>query len=305
MVWDLFMFNNEIDLLKRRIEYLSNVVDRFVIVEATRTHSNKQKKLVFKNNLNNFEKYADKIVHLIFDGPYSQNAWENENNQRNHLLSSLDDFSKGDILICGDLDEIPNIKIFNRIVKSYPSSKYEIFTPIMACYNYNSELLNPKLWKSQRIIYADFFLDGHYLDHNSTFNKYLIEEINVDFTLTKLRFYNKLKLIKFGGWHLSYFGNTEFIFDKLKAFSHHDEYNLNGLKIEKLIQSNRFLDSKKLIRINKDYFKLNDFYPQAEYKKPFAIDFIYIKYQLQTWVLILLWNSKINVFLSKLLHILK
>ncbi|MBW2533223.1 MAG: glycosyl transferase GT17 family protein, partial [Deltaproteobacteria bacterium] len=37
MIYDCFPFFNELDLLKIRLEELRPVVDRFVLVEATRT----------------------------------------------------------------------------------------------------------------------------------------------------------------------------------------------------------------------------------------------------------------------------
>lgn len=36
-IYDCFVFFNEVDILKIRIEELKNVVDKFVLVEATKT----------------------------------------------------------------------------------------------------------------------------------------------------------------------------------------------------------------------------------------------------------------------------
>ena len=46
-VYDCFTFNNEYDVLKIRLNELSSVVDRFVVVEGTRTFSGINKKLTF------------------------------------------------------------------------------------------------------------------------------------------------------------------------------------------------------------------------------------------------------------------
>ena len=40
MIYDCFTFFNELDLLEIRLNVLSQVVDKFVIVEMNRTHSN-------------------------------------------------------------------------------------------------------------------------------------------------------------------------------------------------------------------------------------------------------------------------
>ena len=39
MVYDCFSFYNELDLLEIRLNVLKDVVDRFVLVEATQTHT--------------------------------------------------------------------------------------------------------------------------------------------------------------------------------------------------------------------------------------------------------------------------
>ena len=43
-VFDCFIFNNELDLLRLRLDYLKNTVDFFVIVEGKLTFTNKHKK---------------------------------------------------------------------------------------------------------------------------------------------------------------------------------------------------------------------------------------------------------------------
>ena len=60
-----FLFFNEIDLLKLRLKELNDVVNHFVLVESTRTFSNKEKPLFYDKNKGIFEKYHDKIIHLV------------------------------------------------------------------------------------------------------------------------------------------------------------------------------------------------------------------------------------------------
>ena len=64
---DCFMFYNEIDILKIRLEELYDVVDYFIIIEATLTHNNTSKPLYFKENKHLFDKYESKIIHHITD----------------------------------------------------------------------------------------------------------------------------------------------------------------------------------------------------------------------------------------------
>ena len=52
---DCFIFYNEIDLLSYRLNLLKDVVDYFIIVEATKTFTGKPKEMYFKEHLK--EKY--------------------------------------------------------------------------------------------------------------------------------------------------------------------------------------------------------------------------------------------------------
>lgn len=66
-IYDCFTFFNEIELLKIRFEELYNVVDKFVLVEATQTFTGEPKELFFLKNKNLFSKYEDKIIHVVVD----------------------------------------------------------------------------------------------------------------------------------------------------------------------------------------------------------------------------------------------
>ena len=66
MIADCFMFFNEFDILEGRLEYLYDVVDRFVIVESNRSHSCKTKPLYLKENMSRYKKYKDKITHVVY-----------------------------------------------------------------------------------------------------------------------------------------------------------------------------------------------------------------------------------------------
>ncbi|HZX73462.1 MAG TPA: hypothetical protein VFE57_03515, partial [Cyclobacteriaceae bacterium] len=67
MVVDCFTFFNELDLLEIRLNILNETVDRFVLVEATRTFQNNPKPLYFNENKKRFEAFLPKITHIIVD----------------------------------------------------------------------------------------------------------------------------------------------------------------------------------------------------------------------------------------------
>lgn len=119
MIIDCFTFFNELDLLELRLEELYSVVDKFIIVEATRTQSLLSKPLYFDNNKERYSKYQDKIIHIIVDDEISNkdNLWTMEHFQRNCISRGLDKISlkDNDLILISDLDEIPRANIIKQI----------------------------------------------------------------------------------------------------------------------------------------------------------------------------------------------
>jgi hypothetical protein len=66
MIIDAFPLFNELDILELRLTELSPVVDRFVIVEANRTHKGTLKPLHYAENAQRFAEWKDKIVHVVW-----------------------------------------------------------------------------------------------------------------------------------------------------------------------------------------------------------------------------------------------
>ena len=50
MIYDCFIFFNELDLLEIRLNELNDIVDKFVIVECTETFSKNKKPLYYNVN---------------------------------------------------------------------------------------------------------------------------------------------------------------------------------------------------------------------------------------------------------------
>ena len=109
MVVDVFPFFREFDLLELRLAVLDSIVDRFVIVEGTRTFSGQPKPLWFVEHRDRYAKWLPKIRHVVVDDwPDSRDPWLYENHQRNAGARGLGDLPDDTQLIVSDLDEIPN-----------------------------------------------------------------------------------------------------------------------------------------------------------------------------------------------------
>ena len=115
-IWDAFQVFNELDMLEVRLHELNETVHRFVLVEATRTHSNKPKPLHFRDNKVRFAAFANKIIHVVVDDlPDNADAWVLENYQRNAMLRGLQGAHADDLVIIADVDEIPVPYVLNLL----------------------------------------------------------------------------------------------------------------------------------------------------------------------------------------------
>lgn len=120
-LYDCFPFYNELDLLEVRLNELSGVVDRFVIVEAGETFNGKPKPFVLEENFQRFAAFADRITHLkIASFPPGNDRWFREHLQRDKLIEGLADAGPDDLVMISDLDEIPDPKVLAAIKRDPP-----------------------------------------------------------------------------------------------------------------------------------------------------------------------------------------
>lgn len=228
---DAFIFYNELDLLKYRLTILDKFVDYFVLVEATHTHSGKEKPLFFEDNKSMFEAFLPKIIHIVVnDFPYVYPAidyskaqqWENENHQRNCISRGIAKLSleNQDVILISDLDEIPAPGILSQ-VRDNTLRITNIHSLQSDMYFYNLTTRHVALWDKGKIL--------TYSNYKSIPSPQSIRHINAP-------------IIRKAGWHLSYFGNVSFIKNKLNSFGH-QELNIESINSVENIENslkNRF-----------------------------------------------------------------
>ena len=227
-IFDCFIFYNELDLLLYRLSILDCQVDYFVIVEATHTFIGKEKNLIFNENKGLFQQFMHKIIHIIVeDLPYKypnidctkNQQWINEHFQRSAISRGLDLITilDDDIIILSDLDEIPDPSILSNIRDGSISIFINSLEMDMYYYNLNTKY-NEK-WALAKIV-------SYYAYKGLNNECQTIRTLNTP-------------TIKRGGWHLSYFGDSRFIKNKIINFSH-QEFNTDSftdiLQIEKRVQ---------------------------------------------------------------------
>src|ERR1700679_2349278 len=106
MIYDCFTFFNELDILEIRLNVLKNVVDKFVLVEATRTFQGKEKNLFFEENKIRFKEFEDRIIHIVIDTyPVNEgnSAWFLEDYQRNMIMDGLKNCTEYDRILVSDV----------------------------------------------------------------------------------------------------------------------------------------------------------------------------------------------------------
>ncbi|MDR1510336.1 MAG: hypothetical protein LBS53_11930 [Synergistaceae bacterium] len=226
MVYDCFPFFDELDLLEIRLNVLSPVVDKFVLVEADRTFSNKKKPLYFEENKQRYEPFLEKIIHVkINDYPFKYNsAWDNDAYQRNKIDEGLRNCEKDDIVIISDIDEIPNpdevIKYKNGV---YGKGLFSL-RQVLFYYFLNYQKAVEKYWCFARIMSYQTYFDRKYTPNGVRFPSHATD-----------RQTDRDGIIKNGGWHFSYLGGYEAIKYKIQSFAH-QEFNNEKFINEKIIE---------------------------------------------------------------------
>lgn len=230
---DCFIFYNELELLTYRLNILAPYVDWFVIVECTHTFSGKEKLLIYNENKTLFAEFQDKIIHIIVDDlPYkypqinydNREQWKNETFQRDCISRGLEKLALNleDIIIITDVDEIPNPTLLECIKNKTITIEINILD--LDFYYYNLNYKQSEKWN----LFAKILSFKEYTD--------------LCLSCDKIRSY-RCPILPNAGWHLSYFGDSSYIQNKISSFSHQEfnsDYYTNKETLENHI--NNFTD---------------------------------------------------------------
>ena len=201
MIYDCFLFSNELDILEIRLNELKDVVDKFILLESDTTTSGLPKRLYFNENRERFKQFSDKIIHNIYKCPTnSKDAWVREEASRNMIKEVLGVVKDDDIVIIADADEITN----PTAIQSYdPKTSIIGRTLVQKLFYYRLNCFCPSyIWGWAKIVLG------------KTYNEMTPQQIR----------YSRMLNLKDGGWHFSFIGSAEMIANKIKAFAH-QEYN--------------------------------------------------------------------------------
>ena len=196
MIIDCFPFFNELDLLEVRLNELKDVVDMFVITESTHTFSGIDKPLHFIDNKERFKGFN--IVYTVYKPDKKLTPAEYEVLQKQFNLDVAFGMAEpGDIIMHGDVDEIPNAAVVRHALKdNWQAAR---FSMTLFYYYMNCMSTTKASYKNTRLVrYTEPF-------------KYISSQK----FKTDLTYYNS-------GWHFSFLGDVQ---DKLKSYNHAPEYD--------------------------------------------------------------------------------
>ena len=238
-----------------RFNVLNDYVDKFIVCEASYSHSGKKKNINF--DINKFPKFKDKIVHLIVDQepidlydetsgePHVErsNSIKRINFQRDYINKYLKDFDENDIIMYSDNDEIPNLKDVNL-----KKIKEKIILFKQKTFYYKLNLLHPKLnWFGTKCCKKKYLKNMTWL--RSIKNK-KYNPMRIDVLFSDLKFVNLL-IINSGGWHFTNIKTPENLLKKYLNDEMHSEFKLRNIGLveiknlmnKQVVGYNHFIDS--------------------------------------------------------------
>ncbi len=222
-VYDCFTYFNEDLLLDLRLRTLSETVDVFVVVEATRTFSGRPKPLHFDRG--RYPEFADRIRHIVVDdlSPDVNLAWENEYLQRNAFLRGIEDADADDRVVIADLDEIPH----PDAIRAYDSRRL-LGTFVQRFFSYRLNNLAVETSRRDRErdwIRCKITTAGHLRRFFGTPQEVRIRTKNRSFVggLRYLRRKIGDQRLRPGGWHFSWAMSPAEMIVKMESYAHTED----------------------------------------------------------------------------------
>lgn len=269
MIYDCFLFFNELDLLETRLNVLDPIVDKFVIMESNLTFSGLSKELNFGKNKDRYSKFLDKIIHVVVDDTpnqfldisknlkeeiskddicfnkilksmfkyshwnKSEMHWNRDFFHRECVLRGLVDCQDDDIIILSDLDEIPSKDTLLELFKNVEHGKF--YHLMQNMYHYYVNVRKVERWFGSKVCRYSYIknTESNYMrisKHDGT-------------------------QIENGGWHLTFLGGVEKVKEKIRSYGHQE---LNRPDILASVEYN--------IKTNKDIFYRPDSYYDIDFE---------------------------------------
>jgi len=213
-VYDCTTFSGENSVLEIRLNELDSVVDKFIIVEARKTHSGRDKPLYFEQCEARYDRFIHKIHYIVLDSFPSTDPWFCENYQRNAIMRGLETVQDDDLVMISDLDEIPRASLVKSLIPE--------LCPLVFEQRHSMIYLNRITQKPE---------DGQWCGTSVVTGEYLKTHSPQNIRDSK----NGFIKIKNGGHHYCYVGGIERVLTKIKSLCHTEYAHLADDK-EKILE---------------------------------------------------------------------
>ena len=243
-IYDCTTFYSEHMMLDLRFNILNEHVHKFVVIESTYSHSGKKKKLNFE--INNYSKFKDKIIYKVIDyEPANIEDITNKSPQYlkrinslkrielsyNFMENAIENANGEDLIILSDNDEIPNL---NSSSFKNTNKNLIIFKQLFFYYKFNL-LYDLMPWFGSRACKKKNLKSFSWLK-NIKNKKYPFWRLDVYFSNLKSA---NVEIINDGGWHFTNLKSPKELFEKMKNFGHHDEFDISGITLEDIEKNMR------------------------------------------------------------------
>ncbi len=252
-IFDCTTYFEEDMMMDLRFNILNHFVDKFVVCEATFSHSGKEKNINF--NKKNYPKFEDKIIHLVLNkDPVEKNInsqknphWLRQSSidrieaQRNYISKALDEADQNDYIIYSDNDEIPNLSKVD-----FKKNKMKILVFKQKLFYYKFNLAYPRVdWFGSKACKLKNLKNISWL-RNIKNKKYNIFRLDTLFSEMK---YKNLKIINDGGWHFTNLKTPEGLLKKYLNDEMHSEFELRDTNLKEIEYKikNKFINYDHLI----------------------------------------------------------
>lgn len=205
MIIDTLLFNDEFDMLDIHLAITDHYVDRWIVLEASRTFSGIPKPYNLANNLSRYqEKYGDRIEVVTLELNETQVNLVCETMMRRGFRSALEKYPDDTIVFHGDLDEIIDPTKFDSIVALMDQHNKPVSCGL-DMYMYKFDQKAERGWKGTVVARKHMFDTPHDLYKGE-----------MDVVKRKNR-NHCVSLKEAVGWHWTWIGTDELVKNKVRS----------------------------------------------------------------------------------------
>ena len=221
-IFDIFPFNDELELLDIKFGVMAGWVDHFVLVEARETFTGRPKPLHFQANEARFAAYRDKIIHVVIDRfpDHIDSAWARDFYQRDMAIQGLSGLcAEQDLVLFTDADEI----IVESAVRSFDGEQARLLQERSRYFLNYREVLTRDQQRGAVSVWRAKYLRT-------------ISPSHARFLFTQEK---KAQLVHDAGWHFTSVKDVQGIIDKLKNTAHQEWADANEDKLRRILDGIR------------------------------------------------------------------